>query len=139
MFNKERLGDIIDNFIYLPDTSKKDEKIVYRYPQYYAAKKLYTNIKAHQRPGGDGKGGTYFGATGCGKSFTMLFLSRLLMKSSPTRECKTFEDENLTYRSKDLRQSRSRPTQIQFKTKPDLLIEIGFNKVVPAGLEPATL
>ncbi|MFU8818553.1 MAG: type I restriction endonuclease subunit R, partial [Desulfurivibrio sp.] len=37
---------------------------------------------------GDGKGGTYFGATGCGKSFTMLFLTRLLMKSlefeSPT-------------------------------------------------------
>ncbi|MFT6923847.1 MAG: type I restriction enzyme R subunit [Crocinitomicaceae bacterium] len=81
MFNKERLGDIIHNFIYLPDTSKKDEKIVCRYPQYYAAKKLYTNIKAHQRPGGDGKGGTYFGATGCGKSFTMLFLSRLIMKS----------------------------------------------------------
>jgi type I restriction enzyme, R subunit len=40
------------------------------------------------RPQGDGKGGTYFGATGCGKSYTMLFLSRLLMRSvdlaSPT-------------------------------------------------------
>lgn len=40
------------------------------------------------RPKGDGKGGTYFGATGCGKSLTMLFLTRLLMKSpyfhSPT-------------------------------------------------------
>ena len=39
-------------------------------------------------PTGDGKGGTYFGATGCGKSYTMLFLTRLLMKSvalaSPT-------------------------------------------------------
>lgn len=36
----------------------------------------------------DGKGGTYFGATGCGKSYTMLFLTRMLMKSkyfsSPT-------------------------------------------------------
>jgi len=31
---------------------------------------------------GDGKGGTYFGATGCGKSFTMLFLARLLMRST---------------------------------------------------------
>ena len=28
---------------------------------------------------GDGKGGTYFGATGCGKTYTMLFLSRLMM------------------------------------------------------------
>jgi len=88
MFNKTRLRDIIHNFIYLPDSSKKNEKIVCRYPQYYAAKKLFESIKLHQRPKGDGKGGTYFGATGCGKSFTMLYLSRLLMKSehfsSPT-------------------------------------------------------
>ena len=88
MFNHRRLRDIIRNFIYIPDSSKNDEKIVCRYPQYYAAKKLVENIKLHQKPHGDGKGGTYFGATGCGKSFTMLFLTRLLMKgvyfSSPT-------------------------------------------------------
>jgi len=88
MFNKERLVDIIHNFIYMPDKSKKEEKIVCRYPQYYATKKLYENIKLHQKPEGDGKGGTYFGATGCGKSFTMLYLTRMLMKSvefsSPT-------------------------------------------------------
>jgi len=88
LFNLHRIRDIIRNFIYFPDTSKKDEKIVCRYPQYYAASKLYENIKRHRRPKGDGKGGTYFGATGCGKSFTMLFLTRLLMKSvdfsSPT-------------------------------------------------------
>ncbi|HAC22052.1 MAG TPA: type I restriction endonuclease [Porphyromonadaceae bacterium] len=82
MFNKDRLRDIIRNFIYIPDTSKKNEKIVCRYPQYYAARALYKNIKLAQKPKGDGKGGTYFGATGCGKSFTMLFLTRLLMKSS---------------------------------------------------------
>jgi type I restriction enzyme, R subunit len=49
---------------------------------------LFENIKKAQKPEGDGKGGTYFGATGCGKSFTMLYLTRLLMKSehfeSPT-------------------------------------------------------
>ncbi|MCT7562170.1 type I restriction endonuclease subunit R [Aliarcobacter butzleri] len=88
MFDKERLVDIIHNFIYMPDKSKKEEKIVCRYPQYYATRKLYENIKAHQKPQGDGKGGTYFGATGCGKSFTMLYLTRMLMKSihfsSPT-------------------------------------------------------
>ena len=88
MFNQNRLRDIIRNFIYIPDSSKKNEKIVCRYPQYYAAKRLYENIKLAQRPEGDGKGGTYFGATGCGKSFTMLYLTRLLMKSeyfeSPT-------------------------------------------------------
>ncbi len=88
MLNQNRLRDIIQNFIYIPDTSKKDEKIVCRYPQYYAARVLYENIKKAERPEGDGKGGTYFGATGSGKSFTMLYLTRLLMKSehfeSPT-------------------------------------------------------
>jgi type I restriction enzyme R subunit len=88
MLNRNRLRDIIRNFIYIPDSSKKNEKIVCRYPQYYAANRLYDNIKQVQKPDGDGKGGTYFGATGCGKSFTMLYLTRLLMKSkhfeSPT-------------------------------------------------------
>jgi len=88
LFDKARLRDVIHNFIFFPDSSRKEEKIVCRYPQYYAARKLFANIQEHRRPDGDGKGGTYFGATGCGKSFTMLFLSRLLMKSeafaSPT-------------------------------------------------------
>ncbi|ALM08833.1 type I restriction endonuclease [Sediminicola sp. YIK13] len=88
MLHKNRLRDIIQNFIYIPDSSKKDEKIVCRYPQYYAARSLYENIKKAEKPQGDGKGGTYFGATGSGKSFAMLYLTRLLMKSkhfeSPT-------------------------------------------------------
>ncbi len=88
LFNKDRLRQVIHNFIYFPDSNKHELKIVCRYPQYYAAAKLLENIKLHQKPEGDGKGGTYFGATGCGKSYTMLFLSRLLMRSphfkSPT-------------------------------------------------------
>lgn len=82
MLNHNRLVDIIHHFVLFPDTSKKETKILTRYPQYYAANKLYKNILAHRKPGGDGKGGTYFGATGCGKSFTMLYLSRLLMRST---------------------------------------------------------
>ncbi len=94
LFDKARLLDVIRNFIYVPDKSSKEEKIVCRYPQYYAATKLYDNIKQHMKQldshgnliddNGlrDGKGGTYFGATGCGKSFTMLFLARLLMKDA---------------------------------------------------------
>ena len=88
MFHPFRLRDIIRNFIFFPDASRKDEKILCRYPQYYAAGKLYQSIRNNRRPLGSGKGGTYFGATGCGKSYTMLFLTRLLMKSvefgSPT-------------------------------------------------------
>jgi len=92
LFNKKRLCHVIRHFIYFPDVSKQNDKIICRYPQYYAATKLYQHILAHRKfadgSGGDGKGGTYFGATGCGKSYTMLFLTRLLMRSrefeSPT-------------------------------------------------------
>lgn len=88
LFRKDRLLAVIKDCIYFPDCSDKDLKIVCRYPQFFAANKLFDNIKEHQRPDGDGKGGTYFGATGCGKSYTMLFLTRMLMKSkffhSPT-------------------------------------------------------
>ncbi|EGR1129647.1 type I restriction endonuclease subunit R [Vibrio cholerae] len=96
LFHPTRLLDVIKNFVYFPDTSKKEIKLCCRYPQYYAARKLYYNIKKERKVvdasgnniGGSGKGGTYFGATGCGKSYTMQFLARLLMKSvdfeSPT-------------------------------------------------------
>ncbi|MCA0363559.1 MAG: type I restriction endonuclease subunit R [Bacteroidetes bacterium] len=88
MLHRTRLRDIIRNFIFIPDNSRKQEKIVCRYPQYYAARALYEHILKARKPHGDGKGGTYFGATGCGKSYTMLYLTRLLMKSealeSPT-------------------------------------------------------
>jgi len=90
LFRKDRLIDVIHNFVYFPDTSKDEKKFICRYPQYFAARSLYQNILNHSKlnAGGDGKGGTYFGATGCGKSLTMLFLTRLLMKSkalcSPT-------------------------------------------------------
>lgn len=88
LFRKDRLLAVIKDFIYFPDNSDKELKIVCRYPQFFAAAKLFENIKLHMRPDGDGKGGTYFGATGCGKSYTMLFLTRILMKSklfySPT-------------------------------------------------------
>lgn len=88
LFDRNRLRQVIRHFIYFPDTSKRDEKIVPRYPQFYAATKLYENIKQNRHPHGDGRGGTYFGATGSGKSYTMLYLVRLLMKSldfeSPT-------------------------------------------------------
>ena len=90
LFRKERLLSVMKNFVFFPDTSKSERKIVCRYPQFFATHKLYENILEHSHINikGDGKGGTYFGATGCGKSLTMLFLTRMLMRSrhlaSPT-------------------------------------------------------
>ncbi len=82
LFSQDRLLAVIKNFIYFPDSTDSNLKIVCRYPQFFAANNLYENAKAHRKPDGDGKGGTYFGTTGCGKSYTMLFLTRMIMKSS---------------------------------------------------------
>ncbi len=87
LFNRNALLDVLRDFIYFPDKSDKTLKIVCRYPQFYATNSLYKNVLKHVKAG-DNKGGTYFGATGCGKSFTMLFLARKLMRApelnSPT-------------------------------------------------------
>lgn len=90
LFRKERLLSVIKDFVFFPDNSKSEKKIVCRYPQFFATHKLYEHILEHSHINihGDGKGGTYFGATGCGKSLIMLFLTRMLMRSrhlaSPT-------------------------------------------------------
>lgn len=90
-FSKERLISILRDFIYYPNNSNKDEVIVTRYPQYFAANKMLENIKDHLKPTGDGKGGTYFGATGCGKTYTMLYLARLIIK----RDRQTFNNPTI--------------------------------------------
>lgn len=56
-----------------------------RYPQFFAANKLLDSISNALKPVGDGKGGTYFGATGCGKTYTMLYLTRLLVRDYKTK------------------------------------------------------
>lgn len=77
-FSKERVTAILRDFVYYPDENGKELAIITRYPQFFAANKMLKNISQHLKPEGDGKGGTYFGATGCGKTYTMLFLARLL-------------------------------------------------------------
>ena len=78
-FSPDRFLAIARDFVFFPDDSKNSTEIVCRYPQFFAATKMLDNICKHLRPKGDGKGGTYFGATGCGKTYTMLFLARLMM------------------------------------------------------------
>lgn len=90
-FAKDRVTAILRDFVYYPDESKTELAIITRYPQFFAANKMFSNIKAHLKPHGDGKGGTYFGATGCGKTYTMLFLSRLLA----LRERETFNNPTI--------------------------------------------
>lgn len=127
MFDKNRFRDIIRNFIFFPDTGQNEMKVVCRYPQYYAARALFENIKKAQKPHGDGKGGTYFGATGSGKSFAMLYLTRLLMKSehfaSPTIVLitdRTDLDDQLSAQFTDAKQFVGDNTVMSVESRADL-------------------
>lgn len=93
-FAKDRVLSILRDFILYPDAQKdKDDSgvIICRYPQFFASHRMYENIKQHMKPNGDGKGGTYFGSTGCGKTFIMVFLSRLIA----LRDSKAFHNPTI--------------------------------------------
>lgn len=87
VFEPTRLLSILRDFVYFPDPiANKSAGVVCRYPQYFGALKLQAHILRELRGyGGQGKGGTYFGATGCGKTYTMLYLARLLLLRSKAR------------------------------------------------------
>ena len=79
VYAPERFLEILRDYIYFQDTEydRNEVEIVCRYPQFFATRLLKQSIiKSVQE--GTGKGGTYFGATGCGKTYTMAFLARQL-------------------------------------------------------------
>jgi type I restriction enzyme R subunit len=78
VYEPNRFLEIIRDFVYFPDKKHdKDEEVVCRYPQFFATRMLKESVvKAHSA--NNRKGGTYFGATGCGKTYTMMFLARQL-------------------------------------------------------------
>jgi type I restriction enzyme R subunit len=80
LFNHKTFVNIIKNYIYIPDNSDDDLIIVPKYYQYYGTENMYENILNEYKIN-SGKGGTYWGATGCGKSFIMLFLAKRLTTS----------------------------------------------------------
>lgn len=79
VYTPERFLEIFRDYIYFQDTifDGEEREIVCRYPQFFAARLLKESI-VRSVISGTGKGGTYFGATGCGKTFTMAFLARQL-------------------------------------------------------------
>lgn len=84
VYRPERFLEIFRDYVYFQDTNYDgDEKeIVCRYPQFFASRLLRESIKESVRTR-SGKGGTYFGATGCGKTYTMAFLARQLAMRCP--------------------------------------------------------
>ena len=79
VYNPRRFLEIFRDYIYFQDSEydSSEREIVCRYPQFFAARLLKQSIiKSVVEK--SGKGGTYFGATGCGKTYTMAFLARQL-------------------------------------------------------------
>ena len=79
VYSPERFLEIFRDYIYFQDSEYDQEKreIVCRYPQFFAVRLLKQSI-VKSVVAKSGKGGTYFGATGCGKTYTMAFLARQL-------------------------------------------------------------
>ena len=78
VYEPNRFLEILRDYIYFPDKDfAQEEEIVCRYPQFFATRMLRDNVLT-AFAAGDNKGGTYFGATGCGKTYTMMFLARQL-------------------------------------------------------------
>ncbi|MBO7061485.1 MAG: type I restriction endonuclease subunit R [Fibrobacter sp.] len=79
VYSPVRFLEIFRDYIYFQDSEyDHDEKeIVCRYPQFFASRLLKQSIVKSVTEK-SGKGGTYFGATGCGKTYTMAFLARQL-------------------------------------------------------------
>ena len=84
IFQKERLLDIIKNFICFSDEGLQRFKILAAYHQYFAVKKAIESTKHATVT--DGKGGVFWHTQGSGKSLSMVFYAHLLQETldSPT-------------------------------------------------------
>lgn len=84
IFEKERLLDILKNFICFSNEQKGSAKILAGYHQYFAVKKAIISTKRATET--DGKGGVFWHTQGSGKSLSMVFYAHLLQKAlnSPT-------------------------------------------------------
>lgn len=84
IFEKERLLDIIKNFICFSNEGVERFKILAGYHQYFAVKKAIDSTKHATIT--DGKGGVFWHTQGSGKSLSMVFYAHLLQKAldSPT-------------------------------------------------------
>lgn len=79
VYSPARFLEIFRDYIHFLDSDydNEEKEVVCRYPQFFATRLLKQSvIKSIKNK--TGKGGTYFGATGCGKTYTMAFLARQL-------------------------------------------------------------
>lgn len=86
IFEKERLLDILKNFICFDQGGVNSFKILAAYHQYFAVRKAVESTRKASLESGDGKGGVFWHTQGSGKSLSMVFYAHLLQQvlDSPT-------------------------------------------------------
>ena len=84
MFQKERLLDILKNFILFSGSGQGRFKVLAGYHQYFAVRKAIEKARIAEKT--DGKGGVFWHTQGSGKSLSMVFYAHLLQSAleSPT-------------------------------------------------------
>lgn len=84
LLSPERLLEMTRYFVLF---DKKVGKIVARYPQAFGIKRLIERINTKRKDGGR-EGGVIWHTTGSGKSFTMVFLSKVLILHDTLKQCR---------------------------------------------------
>lgn len=92
MFQKERLLDIIKNFICFSNEGIQTFKILAGYHQYFAVRKAIESTRRATVT--DGKGGVFWHTQGSGKSLSMVFYAHLLQEALDTPTIVVLTDRN---------------------------------------------
>lgn len=127
MFPKDRLLDIIKNFILFSNESPSPVKILAGYHQYFAVHKAID--KAIVATKTDGKGGVFWHTQGSGKSLSMVFYAHLLQDAldQPTIVVMTdridLDDQLYTQFAKTAQFLRQTPVQAESKANLKALLD----------------
>ncbi|MBO5324571.1 MAG: type I restriction endonuclease subunit R [Oscillospiraceae bacterium] len=127
IFKRERLLDILKNFILFSGDSQKPIKILAGYHQYFAVRKAVEKAKVATQF--DGKGGVFWHTQGSGKSLSMVFYAHLLQEvlDSPTIVVMTdridLDDQLYTQFAKCAGFLRQTPVQAESKEHLKTLLE----------------
>ena len=127
MFQRERLLDIIKNFILFAGDSQNPIKILAGYHQHFAVRKAIEKAKIATTT--DGKGGVFWHTQGSGKSLSMVFYAHLLQEvlDSPTIVVMTdridLDDQLYSQFSKCAEFLRQTPVQAESKEHLKSLLE----------------
>ena len=93
IFPKERLADILQNYLCFDHKDGKATKVMAAYHQYFAVNKALSRTNdAYNRQ--DGKGGVFWHTQGSGKSFSMVFFVHKLLMKAPGQTIVVVTDRN---------------------------------------------